>query len=159
MSRPILDRQVVRDASWWHWTLTIPLLAAQLLGYTWAVAAAMGLCAGAGGYFWYRLRKVQPFPVQVRIAYAGLLAVGIAPWMQWVHWVQLFGTISMVTVGYCPLIRLLMLVRPNRTEPLTAQLTWRVFVKEPRAGGLLNWPGAPGSRASCCDSRRQACSI
>jgi hypothetical protein len=45
--------------------------------------------------------------VQVRVAYMGLLAVGIVPWMQWVHRVQLFGSISMVTVGYCPLIRTL----------------------------------------------------
>ena len=51
MSRPTLDRRVVIDVSWWHWALTIPLLAAHLTGSTWAIAAAMGLCAAAGGYF------------------------------------------------------------------------------------------------------------
>ena len=49
MSRPVLDRQVVIDVSWCHWALTIPLLAAHLTGSTWAIAAAMGLCAAAGG--------------------------------------------------------------------------------------------------------------
>jgi hypothetical protein len=51
MSRPILDRQVVIEVSWWHWGLTIPLLAAHLAGYLYAIGVAMGLCAAVGGYF------------------------------------------------------------------------------------------------------------
>ena len=164
MRRPILDRQVLADASWWHWALTILLVAAHLAGQPWALAVAMGLCAAVGGYFWYRLRQFQPYPVQVRIAYLGLLAVGMLPWMQWIYWVQLFGTIAMVTVGYCPLIRLLSLIRPNRTEPLTPSLVWRVFMKEPCTGGLLMQPAAASSAAiGCCSlpagRGAQACSL
>jgi hypothetical protein len=162
MSRPILDRQVFFDLSWWHWALTIPLLAARLAGYPGALLCAAGLCAAAGGYFWRRLRQVRPYPVQVRIAYLGLLAVGSLPWMQWLHWVQLFGTTAMVTVGYCPLIRLLSLAPPNRTEPLTAPLVWRVFVTAPGVGGLVKWPVAAPSRMACgalSEETLPACSL
>jgi hypothetical protein len=48
MSRPILDRRVVIDVSWWHWTLTVPLLSCSFDRVTWAIAAAMGLGTAAG---------------------------------------------------------------------------------------------------------------
>ena len=52
MPRPALNRHVFTDFSWWHWTLTIPLLAAHLAGYRWALAGVVGLSVLAGGYFW-----------------------------------------------------------------------------------------------------------
>jgi hypothetical protein len=151
MSNTRIDRNVFTDASWWHWLLTIPLLVVSLAGYSWAIVATMVLCAVAAGYFLLRLRRLQPFPVQVRIAYLGLLAVGTLPWMQWIHWVQLAGTTAMVTVGYCPLMRMLHLAPFNRAEPLTGSLIWRIFFQEPCGGGLVCWP-APAQEsafASC----------
>jgi hypothetical protein len=146
-----VDLRVFTDVSWWHWGLTIPLLAAHLAGYSWAIPIAMGLCGTMGLYFLLRLRRLRPYPVQVRIVYLGLLLIGTLPWMQWVHWVQLAGTTAMVTVGYCPLIRILSLAPLNRTKPLTPALVWRAFVQEPCAGGLISWStGSPSPAIACC---------
>ena len=101
MPKPHLNQQVATDVSWWHWLLTIPLLLVNLAGYRWGMAIAMGLCAVAGGYFWHLLRRIKPYPVQVRIAYIVWSAVGLLPGMQWMLWIQLCGTTAMVTVGYC----------------------------------------------------------
>jgi len=151
MYKAHLNQQVLTDISWWHWLLTIPLLGINLAGYRWGMAGAMGLCSLAGGYFWYRLRDIKPYPVQVRIAYVTWSAVGLLPGMQWMLWIQLCGTTAMVTVGYCPLIRLLSLLPLNRTEPLTTSLVWRAFVQEPCAGGLVEWTTDDSSHeGNCC---------
>ena len=150
MFRRMIDLRVFTDVSWWHWALTVPLLAAHLGGYPWAMVVAMGLCGCAAGYFLLRLRQFQPYPVQVRVVYLGLLAVGTLPWMQWVHWVQLAGTTAMAAVGYCPLLRILSIAPLNRTEPLTLALAWRVFVREPCAGGLVAWSAESQSPAAAC---------
>jgi len=163
MFSPIIDRDVFTDLSWWHWAVTIPLLASQLAGYHWAIAVASGLCAAMGIYFLYRLRQIRPYPVQVRIAYLGMLVIGTLPWMQWIHWLQLCGTTAMVTVGYCPLIRMLSLIPPNRNEPLTASLIWFIFARQPCTGGLVNWRAdSPCASSSCSlptDRVTLACSL
>ena len=164
MPKAHLNRKVVTDVSWCHWLLTIPLLAINLAGYRWGIAGAMGLSAVVGGYFWYRLREIKPYPVQVRIAYVIWSTVGLLPGMQWMLWIQLCGTTAMVTVGYCPLIRMLSLLPHNRTEPLTASLVWRAFVTEPCIGGLVEWTtDASSPEGSCCslpiDQGSLACSL
>lgn len=148
MSKWTIDKQVWRDSSWWHWTLTIPLLVVNLAGHRWGVIAATGLCAVAGCYYWHRLRQLKPYPVQVRIAYPVWSALGLLPGMRWMLWIQLCGTTAMVAVGYCPLIRFLSILPPNRTEPLTAALVWRAFVKQPCAGGLIKRTAATVSFAA-----------
>jgi hypothetical protein len=145
MSNATIDPHVFRDPSWWHWAATLSLLVVSLAGYSGGIAAAIILCGIMAGYFFMRLRQLRPFPVQVRIAYLGLLAVGMLPWMQWLHWVQLVGTTTMVTVGYCPLLRLLSLAPLNRTEPLTYSLMRRVLVQEPCRGGLVRWSNKSAS--------------
>jgi hypothetical protein len=150
MFRPIIDRSVFTDLSWWHWAITIPLLVVGLVGSPWAIALAAVLCCAVGGYFLYRVGKIRPYPVQVRIAYLGLLAIGSLPWMQWIHWVQLCGTTSMVSIGYCPLIRLLSLLPLNRDEPLKTSSIWYAFAKQPCIGGLVNWHvESPGTSTQC----------
>jgi len=149
MSRAYLNRSALTDLSWWHWALTVPLLAASLAGYRAPLAIAIAMCAAAVSYYWFQLRQIQPYPVQVRMVYLGLLAVGCLPWMEWLHWTQLTGTTAMVTVGYCPLIRLLSLIRPNRTEPLTGSLAWRAFVQQPCGGGLFQWPASSATISAC----------
>jgi hypothetical protein len=146
MPKPRIDRHVLRDASWWHWATTLPLLVAALAGYRWAIVAAMVWCGVMGIYFYVRLRQLRPFPVQVRIAYLGLLAIGTLPWMKWIHLMQLIGTTTMVTTGYCPLIRLMSLTPINRTDPLTLSLMWRTLFQEPCVGGLIDW--SAGERTS-----------
>jgi len=151
MSKPVLDRRVLTDVSWWHWTLTLPFVAAHLAGQRWALAVVAGLCASAGWHFWRRIGRLKPYPVQVRFAYFVWTAVGVVPGMHWMHWIQLFGTTAMVAVGYCPLIRLLSLLPSNRQEPFTISLLGRAFFKDPCSGGLLTWRAAtPGPGADGC---------
>jgi hypothetical protein len=151
MFRPIIDHKVFTDVSWWHWAITIPLMAGYLAGYYWALALAAVLCIAVGTCFLYHLRQIRPYPVQVRIAYVGLLGIGTLPWMQWIPWMQLFGTTAMVTIGYCPLIRMLSLMPPNRTEPLTALLVWRVFARKRCTGGIIKWQAdSPSAAMACC---------
>jgi hypothetical protein len=137
MHRAILDPRVLADSSWWHWAVTAPLLAAHLLGVQGAIAAALALCAGMAVYYLFRVRRWRPLPVQVRVAYLGWLLAGLLPGMGWMHYVALAGTTAMVTVGYCPLARMLGLLRFNRSEPFTARLVWRQVVAAP-AGGLVS---------------------
>ena len=110
----------------------------------------MLLCAVAAVYYFMHVRQLRPFPVQVRLAYLALLAAGALPWMQWIHWVQLAGTTAMVTVGYCPLIRMLSLASRNRTEPLTPSFLWRVFFRQPCTGGLVRWSADSTAPAAGC---------
>jgi len=153
MPSPSVDRTVFRDLSWWHWTLTVPLLGAQLAGRSWGAPAAIALCIAVGVLFWVRIRRIQPYPVQVRIAYLGLLLTGLLPGMQWVHGVQFVGTAARALVGYCLLIRLLKLLPFNRHEPLTARFVWQILMRDPCVGGLLAW-GVPDHAAECCSPTR-----
>lgn len=144
-----LDATVLRDASWWHWTITILLLAAYLAGVPWALAAATILCLAMAGWYLARLRTVKPFPVQIRLAFAALLMLGLLPAMAWIHWIQLVGTSAMVTFGYCPLARLLMLAPWNRSAPLSLALVGDLIFREPTGGGILAARGDMPNVASC----------
>jgi hypothetical protein len=147
MRRVLLDTRVFTDPSWWHWTLTVPLLLAHLLGAPWAIEGALVLCAVMTLYYLFRLRRLHPFPVQLRLAFFAWLLVGVLPGMQWMHYIALAGTTMRVTVGYCLLARLLSLAWFNRTEPLTIPFLRRQFFSPP-SGALLRWRPAPESVAS-----------
>jgi hypothetical protein len=62
----------------------------------------------------FRLRegRFSAFPVQVRLAYTGLLLVSLWGPMNWLFWVPAIGTIAQVLFGYCTLARCLSL-RPG----------------------------------------------
>jgi hypothetical protein len=143
-----INRSVLQDISWWHWALTAPLLAAHLAGVEWALAAAIMLCGLVGGYFYARVGQWRPYPVQIRLAYLGLLLVGSLPAMAWLHWVQVFGTTAMVMVGYCPLARALNLLPWNRNEPFTLALVWRSIFRDPTAGGIFQDSNESGAACS-----------
>lgn len=142
MRRTFLDTRVLSDPGWWHWTITIPVVAAHLLGVPWAIAAAMFLSAAMALYYFLRLRRVRPFPVQLRLAFLGVLLIGLLPAMFWLYYVALVGMTVRVTVGYCLLSRLLGLAWFNRSEPLTFSLLRRQFLSPP-SGGLLRWRRTP----------------
>jgi hypothetical protein len=146
-----INLEALKDPSWWHWALTVPLLAADVSGIRYAIETAIVLCAAMTGYYLIRIRAVKPFPVQIRLGYLTWLMFGLIPGFFWMHWIALFGTTAMVTVGYCPLHRMLKLLPFNRNEPLTGALVWRVFVTDPCAGGLIRWSRENGStEASPC---------
>lgn len=160
MPDKLFDRAVFSDSSWWHWALTVPLLARSLGGETWAMPLAIALCIFMITYFRARIGAWRPLPVQVRVAYLALLVVGMLPLQQWLHWVQLCGTSSMVLFGYCPLARMLGLAPWNRTQPITRRLVWKAMVKDPCAGGLVRWSdSATAGACSCALPARQAISV
>jgi hypothetical protein len=157
MNHNQFDPRVLKDPSWWHWVITIPLLVASLAGVSWAMPAAVMLCGGAAAGYYAHVRWWRPFPVQVRLAFLVLLFAGALPWMTWLHVVQLCGTSAMVTIGYCPLARLLTLTPWNRDEPFTKAALWRALAVLPRHAGLLR----PAKQALQVEAARslQSCSL
>lgn len=156
MSRIIVQRDVLTDPSWWHWAITIPILVLHLTGVPGAIEVAIAICLGFTCVYYFRLRSLKPFPIQIRVVFLGLLLVGLLPGMAWVHWVQAIGTTAMVTVGYCLLARLLRLTSFNRTEPLTWSMVAQVLFKDPCSGGLLLGSQVPVSTGGCCSMRSSA---
>jgi len=131
------DMKFYRDISWWYWAATVPLLAIGLSGYGIGFIAAAVLTAIQVVHYFYRERSLMAFPVQVRIAYLGLLV--LAQWQPfyWVYWLQLVGTTAMVLFSYCLLARVVSLMPWNRSEPVSLNLIVRTFFSAPVAGNIL----------------------
>ena len=152
-----IDWRRLLDAGWWHWVATIPLLAAHAtLGAERArpcFEAALLLCVAVGAWALWLTGERGAMAVQVRVAFAALLVLGLAPAARWFHWVQLAGMTSMVAVGYCPLERLLSLMAWNRQGALTAGLVRATFLTRPGCGGILRpaeGGGAPTRGGPSC---------
>lgn len=153
--RPFWKPDVTADPAWLHWAATVPLLLADAAGVPWALEAAMALCAAMAAYYFSRIRKLKPFPVQVRVAYFGWLILGMLPGMLWTRYIALAGTTLMVAVGYCPLERMLMMLWFNRSVRLTWSEAKRVALAPPRGGLFYRGPPAESAPAfpSCSLSR------
>ncbi len=120
--------KTIHDLGWWYWVLTVGLLGAGLFGLSVAIWLAMALCIVQIGHIVRLTRDVIAFPVQVRVAYLGLLFAGLWGPLQWIHWMQLAGTTARVLAGYCLLARALSLAPWNRRQPLTLGLLRRTFL-------------------------------
>ena len=116
------------DLGWCYWFMTVGLLGTGLLGWTAGVYLAMVLCAVQIAHVIGLTRDVTSFPVQVRVAYVGLLLAGLWGPLQWIHWVQLVGTTARVVVGYCFLARVLSLASWNRRQSLSLDFIARTFL-------------------------------
>ena len=129
--------KINKDISWWYWAATVPLLAAGLAGYPTGFLAAILLTAIQVVHFHIRERQLMAFPVQVRIAYLGLLL--LAQWtpFYWVYWLKLIGTTAMVLFSYCLLARVLSLMPWNRNEVFSFRLFYRTFFSAPVQGNIL----------------------
>jgi hypothetical protein len=161
-----IDWRRLLDAGWWQWVATIPLLAAHVsLGPERARPSfelATILCAAMALYASWRIRDGRAIAVQVRLTFLAFLVLGLPPAARWIHWLPLAGMTSMVTIGYCPLARMLALMPWNREEPLTAGLVGRTFLSRPSGGGILRRNGVQSGsseqgRTSCADA--SACGI
>jgi hypothetical protein len=79
--------------------------------------------------------KVQPFPVQVRLAYLAWVAVGTyVPYMVVLMYITLIGLATNLFLGYCPLARMVYLMPWNRDEKFSLDLLRRVVFSRPTAG-------------------------
>ncbi|MDR4477811.1 MAG: hypothetical protein R3B11_17645 [Nitrospira sp.] len=117
----------IQDIGWWYWLATVGLLGSDLLGWSPGIWLAMTLCLIQIVHVLRLVRDVTAFPLQVRVAYAMLLAAGLWAPLQWVHIIQLIGTTARVLVGYCLLARTLSLAPWNRRQPLTRSMLRRTF--------------------------------
>lgn len=129
--------KLTNDISWWYWAVTIPLIAFGLAGYNAGFIAAAALTAVQIVHFYSREKRLLAFPVQVRIAYLGLLLLAQWPPFYWVYWLQLIGTTAMVLFSYCLLARALSLMPWNRSEPFSLKLLVRTFISAPVQGNIL----------------------
>ncbi|EWS58357.1 hypothetical protein Y694_03766 [Methylibium sp. T29-B] len=105
-----------RELSWWYWAVTAALLIAGLAGWAGAFHAATALSALQVLHFRWREGRFAAFPVQVRLAFTGLLLLAAWPPMKGLFWVPAIGTTAQVLFGYCLLARGLSLLPWNRRE-------------------------------------------
>lgn len=133
-----------KEVSWWYWAVTAVLLIIGLAGRFEALQAATLLSAVQIVHFRLREGSMAAFPVQVRVAYTGLLLLALWPPMRWLFWIPAIGTPAQVLFGYCTLARCLSLLPWNRREPMSGRLVWRTFVSRPVRGNVLQ--GQPSTR-------------
>jgi len=122
---------------WCYWFVTDLFLVVGLLVWPPALYMAMAATTVHGGHFLMRSPGLTSFPMQVRIGFLGLLMIGQLPWLGWINWVQLVGTTALLTTGYCPLARLLVLLPCNRGRPLTWKLLATAITTPPVPGGIV----------------------
>ena len=120
--------RTTHDLAWWYWLTTVGLLASGLLGWANGIPLAIFLCAVQVIHFGWRTCGITALPVQVRVTYLLLLALGLWTPLQWIHLVQVIGTSARVLVGYCLLARILSLAPWNRVELLSASLVRHTFL-------------------------------
>jgi len=126
-----------KQISWWYWAVTSVLLVCGLAGWFEAFYLATALSAVQIVYFWLQEGDFRAFPVQVRMAYTGLLCLALWMPLNWLFWVPATGTLAQVLLGYCALARCLSLLPWNRSKPLTWRLVWRTFTAKPVKGSIL----------------------
>jgi len=127
-----------RDLDWWYWLATDLLLIAGLAGSRWGMLPVIGLTLVQVVHYLARERRVTAFPAQVRAGYLLLLVTGLFQPLAFVHWIQLAGTTAVVTVGYCPLARILALMPWNRNQPLSLDFVRKTVFSPPVAGSILS---------------------
>jgi hypothetical protein len=148
--------QRINEASWWYWLVAVGLLAAGLAGWRAGFQVAMVLCAVQIVHFAWRRKSLTAFPVQIRVAYLGLLVAAQWPPLYCIYWVQLVGTTAMVTFDYCFLARMLSLSPWNRHEPFSWRLVARRIFSPPVSGSILNQPVSEISSATPVPPRVRA---
>jgi len=120
-----------------QWAVTAPLLGASLCGISWALGAALGLCAISAVYYAAKLRGLRAYRVQVRLGFLGIGALALVPGLGGILWIPLVGTSAQVLFGYCPMARLLQLMPWNRADGLTLRAVVDAVMRPPGEEGLL----------------------
>lgn len=123
---------------WWLWLLTWFLLLAGLL-YPYFYKGVVLLSAlHALLFLWLFRFRVDPFPVQVRLAYLFWVSIGtFVPGMIILMYITTVGLAANLFLNYCPLARLMHLMPWNRTESLSLEFLKRVFLSPPSQGRFI----------------------
>lgn len=117
--------------TWWIWFITFATIVAGLAGYTAGYAAATMLALAHTLLFWRKAGEFRAISVQIRFAYALLLALSYIPQLRWLYWPSAIGAFAMLVFGYCAMGRTLSLLPWNRGEALTLDLLRRTFLRAP----------------------------
>jgi hypothetical protein len=133
-----------REVSWWYWAVTTLLLFHGLAGNSEGFQLAIALSALQIVHFRLRENAFSAFPVQVRLAYTGMLIAFLWGPLNVLYWIPAIGTLAQVLFGYCTLARCLSLMPWNRSEPLSLGLLRRTFLSPPVRGSVLQ--GLPALR-------------
>ncbi len=138
-----------RELSWWYWLATVGFLGAGLSGNQWGLITAIGLCCWQVVHYTWRTASLVSFPVQLRVAYLGLLLLGLWGPLSWIHIVQFVGTSAVVLFNYCFLARNLALLPWNRNQPLSWALVRRTIFLPPMRGSILKQTIVPTPEQRC----------
>ncbi len=119
------------DWTWWVWLATAILLTIGLLGVPIGFLVAIILTLVQTVVILSKERNVGAFPVQLRVAYLGLLIVCYLPAMRWLYWLPAVGTFALVIFGYCLMARCLSLLPWNSSESYSLNRLRRTFFSSP----------------------------
>ncbi len=136
-----------KEPTWWVWLTTVLLLATGLAGHPTGFIAAIALSAAQSAWFALKLGRLNAFPVQIRIAYTGLLLLCLAPALRWLYWLPTVGTTALLLFGYCLMARMLSLMPWNRVANLSFTLVRQTFLTPPMPGNARH--GLPAN--GCAD--------
>lgn len=131
-----------------YWACAALGIALGLAGQTMGLHFAIAICVLQTVHYLLRARSVKAFPVQVRVAYLGLLIAGSWAPLTVIHWIQLVGTTAFLSVGYCFLARVLSLMPWNRSQALSLDLIRRTIFSAPVKGSILEARRAPVAAAA-----------
>jgi hypothetical protein len=91
-----------RKISWWVWAITALCLAAGLKGHAVGFVAAIFISVAQTVVVYLAEAAIFTFPVQVRLAYTGLLIVCQVPSLSWLYWVPTMGDVCSCTLWILP---------------------------------------------------------
>lgn len=127
-----MDGKVRKALAWNLWLVTWIIL---LIGYydrsAWDMVVTFS-AAHALLFFILFQCSVEPFPVQVRLAYLAWVAAGTyVEGMEILMWITTVGEAFNLFAGYCPLARMLSLLPWNREEALSWNLVKKAILSRP----------------------------
>lgn len=126
------------DKWYFFWLLTAVFLTAGILGWERGFLIAIGITVVNLALALAEEKKISAFPVQVRLAYLGILGLFYWEPVQPLYLIPIAGTWTVVFTGYCLLARVLSLLPWNREVPLSAGLVKRTFFSPPVKGSILS---------------------
>lgn len=124
------------DLIWWYWAITDVFLIAGVLGIPYGIEAAIIFNVVQVVHFYIRTPAINAFPVQVRLAYLGLLLVALYPPLYFLYFLIILGTSAMVLFDYCFLARFMSLMPWNHSQPFSWQLIRHTFFSKPVDGSV-----------------------
>lgn len=133
LSQPARKRLI-----WWIWLFTWLFLLCGLFERSFYQGVILLSATHVLLFLWLFRFQVEPFPVQVRLAYLFWVSIGTyVPGMIFLMHITTIGLAANLFLNYCPLARLMLLMPWNRTEPLSPDYLKQVFLSPPSQGRFI----------------------